>query len=380
MKKNCAKLPSIYIKAPLITLGISFSLLIPIKALAAQGDVLSSNDAYSKHASAYLHQLASGKGGIGARPAGSKEENQSATFIKDTFEQFGYQVAQQFFSFDLHGQKIRSSNIIADLGDAKKPTIILGAHFDSTAKELGSMGATDNGAGVAAMLTITQSLVGKITDKYNIRFIAFGAEEVGLQGSQYYVKSLKENDALKNIVAMINFDTIAGGDNVYVHSAHSTPYQGCDNDLYSSEPSVRDALLSASVDVLGESQKYVIHPDYPGYPKGETGSWSDHAGFACSGIPIAYVESTNFALNGESGFDGYSQSTQAQLWDCYSADTHSSCNRNEETKWGKIWHTQYDDVEKLEQIFPGKIEQQMVNNVKVLVELLSNPERYLKSY
>jgi hypothetical protein len=334
-------------------------------------------DTSDKLAYTYLRQLVSPIEGIGAREAGTDKEKQTAGYIKAKFEEFGYRTTKQDFSFKRRKNEGESQNIIAELGDPTKPTIILGAHYDSTAMKSGSMGATDNGAGVAAMLAIAKALTTKIPKDYNIRFIAFGAEEIGLQGSNYYVSDLFKNNKLQNIAAMINFDTIAGGDNVYVHSAHITPYSRCKSENYSSDTSIREALLSASINVLGEKNKYVIHPDYEGYPEGVTGSWSDHASFACAGIPIAYVESTNFSINGKDGFDGYSQSIAEQLWTCYDQKNSTACNVKAEKNWGKIWHTKFDSLEQLNEIFPGRVEKQLGDNVNVLIELLSDPDKYL---
>jgi len=336
-------------------------------------------DTSDKLAYTYLKQLVSPAEGIGAREAGTDKEKQTAGYIKAKFEEFGYRTTKQDFSFKRRKNEGESQNIIAELGDPTKPTIILGAHYDSTAMKSGSMGATDNGAGVAAMLAIAEVLTIKLPKNYNIRFIAFGAEEIGLQGSNYYVSDLFKNNKLENIAAMINFDTIAGGDNVYVHSAHTKPYRNCKNESYSSDTSIREALLSASINVLGEKNKYVIHPDYEGYPEGVTGSWSDHASFACAGIPIAYVESTNFSINGKDGFDGYSQSNAEQLWSCYDQKNSTACNVKAEKNWGKIWHTKFDSLEQLNKIFPGRVEKQLGDNVNVLIELLSDPDKYLHS-
>lgn len=324
-----------------------------------------------------LHQeIVNAETGIGAREAGSKKEQETAQYISEYFTKIGLSVTEQNFTF---GWTIFSSkNIIADTNPKLAKTIILGAHYDSTAQKTGSLGATDNGAGIAAMLAIATEMSRKKNLPYNIRFIAFGAEEVGLQGSKYYVGEIEKQEAeLKQIIGMINFDTIAGGDFVYVHSAHTTPYK-CQSEKieFNSDASLRDALLSASSKALGIEQQYVIHPEYAGYPEGVTGSWSDHAPFACAGIPIAYVESTNFTINGKEGYDGYSQSIHPELWDCYDEENKTACNRETEKKWGNIWHSQYDQLEKLNTIFPQRVQTQMENNVKVLVNLLSNFNSY----
>ncbi|WP_286233926.1 M28 family metallopeptidase [Thalassotalea sediminis] len=324
----------------------------------------------------YLEQLV-GQNGIGAREAGTIEEKQTATFIVNAFKALGYQPKTQAFNF---GVLQDSANIIVDSNPNAALTVILGAHYDSTAANKGSLGAIDNGAGVAAMLAIAKNIAQRQKpSKINIRFIAFGAEENGLKGSKYYVSQLvNQPKALKNIIAMINFDTIAGGDITYVHSAHTTPYKCADNDLpFNSDTLARDALLSASQATLSKEHHYTIHPAYPGYPEGVTGAWSDHAPFACAGIPIAYVESTNFTINGEDGFDGYSQTTHEETWDCFDKTNKTACQRDEEKQWGKMWHTKFDQLDKINTLFPGRLARQLTQNVTVLTELLNKPELYL---
>ncbi|GLX78782.1 Zn-dependent exopeptidase M28 [Thalassotalea insulae] len=330
---------------------------------------------YHALANHYLKQLADQQSGIGARVAGTAKEQQTADFISKTLNNIGYLVTEQSFNFD--NDKV-SKNLIVNSNPKLKQTIILAAHYDSTGAKEGSLGATDNGAGVAAMLAIAKAIHDQPPQDYNIRFIAFGAEEQGLKGSNYYVQQLKNAaDEIGQISAMINFDTIAGGDFVYVHSAHTKPYKCSDaQDSYNADTQIRAALLNASTKVLGSKKQYIIHPEYPGYPAGVTGAWSDHAPFACAGIPIAYVESTNFTINGKDGFDGYSQSTNPALWDCYNSKTQSACDRETESQWGKIWHTQYDNLDKLEQLFPSRVSQQVTDNVNVLIELLSHAATY----
>ncbi|WP_448546979.1 M28 family metallopeptidase [Thalassotalea fusca] len=321
----------------------------------------------------YHQSLVQPTKGIGAREAGSKEEQHAAEIIYDAFNQLGYHTQKQTFTFG--EKKQSSSNIIADTHSSTKPTIILAAHYDSTAANAGSLGATDNGAGVAAMLAIAAKLSTHKAPNFNIRYIAFGAEEIGLHGSKHYVNQLAatEPQALSNVVAMINFDTIAGGDYIYVHSADTKPYD-CDGDnsRYSSVSWLRDQLLLTSKTVLGEAHQYRIHPASDDLAQGVTGPWSDHAPFACKGIPVAYVESTNFHINGRDGYDGYSQSTHPKLWDCFDNKTNSACDRNTESKWGNIWHTEYDNLTKLDVLFPGRINQQLEQSVQVLVEMLTH--------
>lgn len=318
----------------------------------------------------YLVQLSSTAEGIGARPTGTEAETRAAAWIQDHLTGWGYDVQRQPFTYTKNGASKNAQNLIAELKGTSDKVILIGAHYDSTGDKKGSEGATDNGAGVAALLAVAEALKGQ-TLPYTVRFAFFGAEENGLNGSKAYATSL-DSAAVAKLLAMVNYDTIAGGDIVYVHSAHSdvAEYNCTDPSRYSFDPKVRDRLLTLSKQT---ATPFAIHPSYSGYPEGETGSWSDHAPFACLGVPIAYVEATNFTINGADGYDGYSQTTNPALWDCYDATTKSACDRDSETQWGKIWHTQYDRLDKMAELFPGRVESQLGANTDLMIRFLKEP-------
>ena len=82
--------------------------------------------------------------------------------------------------------------------------LIISAHYDSADD---SVGANDNGSGVAAVLELARIL--KDTEiPYNIKFILFSGEEKYMLGSRWYVGNLTE-DERKQIIGVINIDTIA---------------------------------------------------------------------------------------------------------------------------------------------------------------------------
>ncbi len=305
-----------------------------------------------------LHQI---EDQIGARPAGSQAEQDTAKTLAAIWQQAGLKVQQQAFEFSLKGRVYQSRNLWVTLPGRGQQHLLIGAHYDSTGEQLGSTGATDNGMAMALVTALGEQLAQQQLNM-SVTLVLFGGEEMGLQGSKAFVgrKVTKLPDV------MLNLDTIGGGDVLYVHSAASEPYELCaDADQYQSSAILRDRLLT-----LSEQQQlgFALHPDYPGYPQGETGDWSDHAPFACAGVPVAYIEATNFALNGEEGYDGYSQSTQAGLWDCYEAKSLGACDRESETHWGKIWHTRHDRLDDLEQRFPGRLQDQL-DKVSTLISL-----------
>ena len=101
-----------------------------------------------------------------------------------------------------------SRNVIADkpgtAGDGR--VVVLGGHYDTVPDV---PGANDNGSGIATMLTIAREIADR-EYPFTVRFIAFGAEELGLHGSQYYVDRLSE-DEIDSTVAMLNFDALGSG-------------------------------------------------------------------------------------------------------------------------------------------------------------------------
>lgn len=99
-------------------------------------------------------------------------------------------------------------NVVADYpgGDASGEMVLLGAHLDSW--DLGE-GATDNGAGVVAMLEVLRAwhALG-LHPQRSLRVILFSGEEQGLLGSRAYVAAHRAE--LARIQAMLVLDSGAG--------------------------------------------------------------------------------------------------------------------------------------------------------------------------
>lgn len=95
----------------------------------------------------------------------------------------------------------------------KDEIIVLGAHYDHLGlDEDGNIfyGADDNASGVAAMLEIAGALYGiRSQIKRTVVFVAFGGEEWGLLGSQFFVNNpiFSQN----KITSMLNMDSIGRG-------------------------------------------------------------------------------------------------------------------------------------------------------------------------
>lgn len=156
----------------------------------------------------------------------------------------------------------KSKNIIATLKSKKKDakTLIVGAHYDG----VDTPAANDNASGISTIMESARILSKKNLD-CNIKFIAFGAEEIGLVGSNYYVQSLNSDD-LQDTIAMINADMVGIGDNLCVYTMDS-----------SKDSLTADLAVSCMNDFQYDNRR-------------DESNRSDHVAFESVGIPVAYFE------------------------------------------------------------------------------------------
>ncbi|MBN1200339.1 MAG: M20/M25/M40 family metallo-hydrolase [Anaerolineae bacterium] len=217
---------------------------------------------------------------IGARPAGSAAETDAAAYIAGQFGAWGYDVRVQ--AFDVPGGGTSRNVIASRPGEGRM--IIVGAHLDSVTA---GTGAGDNASGVAAVLAAAEALAGVDTVR-PVTFIAFGAEEIGLCGSSYYVDHLT-GEQIADILVMINVDMVGIGDHLYVYAGAITGSQTC-NAVENPGPTwARNLALD-----LGAALGYDVRTSPPGRWDGFTGLWSDHAAFAAQGVPVVYFERWNW--------------------------------------------------------------------------------------
>jgi Zn-dependent M28 family amino/carboxypeptidase len=117
------------------------------------------------------------------------------------------------------GEKFRKGhNVVGYLDNNATTTIVLGAHFDHLGygEDGNSMnrggspaihnGADDNASGTAALIEIARILKGSKSKKNNFLFIAFSGEELGLNGSKYFVENPTID--LSKVNYMINMDMV----------------------------------------------------------------------------------------------------------------------------------------------------------------------------
>ena len=168
------------------------------------------------------------------------------------------------------------SNVIADLqgSRADAATVIFTAHLDSVPA---GPGANDNGSGSGVVLELARELSQRsVVDRpLTFRFALFGAEELGLDGSRYYVDNLSEPER-HAIAADINLDMVGVGDSWRFGGTDDLVQMalGAANDLGQRALPLRGPLLSAS----------------------------DHASFLSAGMPAVFlyrVEDPNYHTAGD---------------------------------------------------------------------------------
>ncbi|MGV9771078.1 M28 family metallopeptidase [Streptosporangium sp. NPDC003464] len=167
----------------------------------------------------------------------------------------------------------QTKNLIADSPWGKKGEIVMaGAHLDSVTE---GPGINDNGSGSAAILETALKLA-HLPTKHKLRFAWWGAEELGLLGSDQYVAGLSQAERDK-IRLYLNFDMVASPNDV------TFLYDGDDSDAEGSGPGPAgsaeiEKLLEKFYGKRGLSFKGT---DFDGR--------SDYGAFMAAGIPAGGI-------------------------------------------------------------------------------------------
>ncbi|HEU4861986.1 MAG TPA: M20/M25/M40 family metallo-hydrolase [Chitinophagaceae bacterium] len=119
---------------------------------------------------------------------------------------------------DVGEKKRNGRNVIGYIDNGAAGTVILGAHYDHlgygednnsmlrTGEKMIHNGADDNASGTAALIELARILRNTKQKNSNYLFIAFSAEEVGLNGSKFFTENPTVDFSKVNY--MINMDMI----------------------------------------------------------------------------------------------------------------------------------------------------------------------------
>jgi aminopeptidase Y len=153
-----------------------------------------------------------------------------------------------------------ADNVIGEIDGNSDAVIMLGGHLDSV---LDGPGINDNGSGVAALLSIAESVAAQPQPEKTVRFGFWAAEEPGTFGSGHYVDGLPAADR-EQIEAYINLDLVG--------SLHAVRHVYADTFAAPGSDEITRLLLDAFADAGTPAL---------GVPSGG----SDHIPFMEAGIP-----------------------------------------------------------------------------------------------
>ena len=268
------------------------------------------------------------------------------------------QIEQQKFV----GEGSKVTNIILTVeGEDTSHQIIAGAHYDGD-------GVGDNGSGTALLLANAVGLAG-VKPHYTVKYIFFGAEEIGCVGSSYYSKHMSDEEAAGTIY-MINLDSLAFGDYCNIYGGDQSLSEKGVPGLTDGYDIAADITEQLGFEVMRTSDLdgyFAEHGTGPEIEEGTlyTNPWtdenpsasnysvpspatlpaSDHIGFMYRGIEYIYFEATNWFAEGENDdVEATSYTGYIETYD-YSLGEH-----------GMFMNTEYDTWENLNKYFPGRAE------------------------
>ncbi|MER6436821.1 MULTISPECIES: M28 family metallopeptidase [unclassified Streptomyces] len=245
---------------------------------------------------AQLQSIATANGGN--RAHGRTGYKASVDYVKAKLDAAGFTtVLQQFTSSGRTGY-----NLVADWpGGDTSHVVMAGSHLDSVTA---GPGINDNGSGSAAVLetALAVSRAGYQPTRH-LRFAWWGAEELGMVGSKYYVNSLSSANRAK-ISDYLNFDMIGSPNPGYF--------------VYDDDPTIEKTF-----------KDYFTGLGIATEPETEGDGRSDHSPFKNAGIPVGGLFS---------GADYIKTAAQAAKWGgtsgqafdrCYHASCDTSSNIND---------------------------------------------------
>ena len=219
--------------------------------------------------------------------------------------------------------KAQGRNVCARLTGTEKPDemIVVGGHYDG--HDI-SQGADDNGSGIATILDTARLLAPHAgVLKRTVRFVCFSAEEVGLIGSQAYVRRHKAEMAKMRL--MVNCDCIG-------HSrGKGLDFQGWD----AAKP-----RLAAMAGEMGEGIPFASRPM----------PYSDHFNFMVEGVPCCNLGSIGGAPHGRgyghTAADTFDKVSRADLREAASVLTRCLIRFANDRRW-TLPHKSKADVRRI---------------------------------
>jgi Zn-dependent M28 family amino/carboxypeptidase len=212
------------------------------------------------------------------RKTGTEENKAAAAYISERFTEAGLRSFldnyKHPFSFkNRKSELINGTNIIGFVKGKTDDVIVISAHYDHVGVNNSQIynGADDNASGVSVLLGIAEYF--KINKPRNtLLFIAFDAEEMGLQGAYAFLK--EPVPSRKSIILNVNMDMVSHNDKseLYAVGTYKTPVL---------KEIIKDADNNTGINIL-------FGHDIPGSGKDDWTMQSDQGPFAKENIPFIY--------------------------------------------------------------------------------------------
>jgi Zn-dependent M28 family amino/carboxypeptidase len=228
------------------------------------------------------------------RMTGTAGQRMAVDYLKSKYQEMGVaggagngayfqKIPREFFG----KRDITSENVLAFIEGSEKPDeiLVLSAHLDHVGQEDGEIfnGADDDGSGTIALVEIAEAFQQATKEgngpKRSILFLHVTAEEIGLQGSKYYVNNPVY--PLANTVADLNVDMIGRIDPKREKKSNYVYLIGSD-------------MLSQDLHDISEmaNKKYMnLDLDYKYNGKDDPNRFyyrSDHYSFAKNNVPVIF--------------------------------------------------------------------------------------------
>ena len=202
--------------------AISLSLLL-VSTLGVNGAQCQSsdwrNELLSDVSSLMIVDVVEDLQSFGTRDFHTQSAAESADYIREQFQEMGLQTYLQEF----HVDDAEVVNVVAVLNPeaSSQGVYVVGAHYDSEnsgvtnqseAENTTAPGADDNASGVSVMLEVARVLSHSGVETTTVKFVAFGAEEMGFdysggtKGSIEFVA--QENESGANIAGAFVLDMV----------------------------------------------------------------------------------------------------------------------------------------------------------------------------
>ncbi len=202
-------------------------------------------------------------------------------FVEKRFRESGIQPIGNSYKqdFDIRqrgtADPLKGVNYVGQIKGAKRSDkyIVITAHYDHDGIRNGQIynGTDDNASGTAALFTIA-SYFKKHKPEHSLIFVAFDAEERGLQGSRHFVANLPV--AKEKILLNVNMDMIARGDKGELYAAGTFLYPQF-------KPAIEAVQKKSTI-------KLLTGHDDPKLGRDDWTNQSDQASFHREKIPFIY--------------------------------------------------------------------------------------------